>query len=249
MPGWGHRPGASHAAGGDLGRFDAEEVGQPCGLAIADGQGGPALRRSKGSPAWPRTLIRRATAPIRSRTDVPLGRCARELLVRQAPVGALWAGEAIARSDAVGWRSLSDDELDELLRAERIVRVAFVDDTHPSVVPLGYVWVDRALWGTTRRGHKTELADASPRVGLTIDDSIGGIPHYWRSCVGAGRFETVALDQFLAKASPALNAAFPNNPESQLREWIDGLGDGSSVCWRIRPTSMTGRGPAVPPPS
>ena len=141
------------------------------------------------------------------------------------------------------WRSLSQDELEKLLLAERIVRVGFSADPTPYVIPLGYVWVNGAMWGTTRRGRKTELSDRNPRVGFTVDDSLTSKPHYWRSCVGQGEFEIVPLDEFLTTAAKRLRAAFPDNPESHLREWTDGLANGTSVCWRIRPSEVAGRVP------
>ena len=144
------------------------------------------------------------------------------------------------------WRPLSHDEVEALLLAERIVRVGFSGESNPYVIPLGYVWVDGAMWGTTRRGRKTELANRDPRVGFTVDDSLTSRPHYWRSCVGRGEFEVVPLDEFLSTAAARLRAAFPDNPESHLRDWTDGLSDGSSVCWRIRPSEITGRVPMDP---
>jgi nitroimidazol reductase NimA-like FMN-containing flavoprotein (pyridoxamine 5'-phosphate oxidase superfamily) len=83
------------------------------------------------------------------------------------------------------WRALTDDEIDALLRSERIVRMAFAEG-EPYVVPLGYVWVESALWGTTRRGRKTRMAEGQPRIAFTVDDSSQAVPFAWRCVVGAG---------------------------------------------------------------
>jgi nitroimidazol reductase NimA-like FMN-containing flavoprotein (pyridoxamine 5'-phosphate oxidase superfamily) len=135
----------------------------------------------------------------------------------------------------------SHDEIDALLRSERIVRMAFAEG-EPYVVPLGYVWVESALWGTTRRGRKTRMAESQPRVAFTVDDSSQAIPFAWRSVVGAGHFELVGVETF-ETARSRMAEAFPDNPEWNAREWIEGLADGTSVCWRVRPTELTGRVP------
>lgn len=147
---------------------------------------------------------------------------------------------------AMPWRALTDAEIETLLRSERLVRVAFAAGDERYVVPLGYVWVAGALWGTTRRGRKTELATIDPRVAFTIDDSATSTPFEWRSCVGEGSFDVAALDEFVEVAAAGMAKAFPDNPEWNRSEWTAGLADGSSVCWRIRPHMLSGRVPVGP---
>ncbi len=144
------------------------------------------------------------------------------------------------------WRPLGDVEVDELLRSQRIVRVAFCSGADRYVVSLGYVWVQRALWGTTKRGRKTALAELDPAVAFTVDDSASAVPFLWRSCVGDGVFDVVALGEFQAVAGGRMSEAFSDNPTWNRREWIEGLDDGSSVCWRIRPRTISGRQPFDP---
>ena len=148
-----------------------------------------------------------------------------------------------------GWRQLTDDEVDDLLTSQRIVRVAFAAAEVPYVVPLGYVWVDRCLWGTTRRGRKTELAERNRLVSFEVDDSATSVPFEWRSCVGEGRFELVELERFDHAAGDRMRSVFSDNPEWNRREWAAGLADGTSVCWRIVPGTITGRAPVPSLPS
>lgn len=144
------------------------------------------------------------------------------------------------------WRELTDPEIDDLLRSQRIVRVAFAAEEERYVVSLGYVWEDGVLWGTTRRGRKTLLADIDSRVAFTVDDSASAVPFTWRSCVGEGDFAVVPLREFQAVAATRMGQVFADNPDWNRREWTEGLEDGSSVCWRIRPRLLSGRQPFDP---
>ncbi len=144
------------------------------------------------------------------------------------------------------WRSLDRSEIEALLRSQRIIRVAFFGAEERYVISLGYVWVDEALWGTTKRGRKTRLANLDRRVAFTVDDSASSTPFAWRSCVGDGQFELVSLEKFAATAASRMTEVFADNPKWNLREWTDGLKDGSSVCWRITPDNISGRVPFDP---
>jgi nitroimidazol reductase NimA-like FMN-containing flavoprotein (pyridoxamine 5'-phosphate oxidase superfamily) len=146
----------------------------------------------------------------------------------------------------VPWRPLSEDEIDALLHSQRIVRVAFGDSETRYVVPLGYVWVEGALWGTTRRGKKIELAERDANVAFEVDDSATSTPFEWQSCLGEGVFEVVSLDEFERAAAPRMAEVFVDNPSWNRREWLEGLADGSSVCWRVQATTLSGRVPFDP---
>ena len=140
----------------------------------------------------------------------------------------------------MAWRSLDSYELITLLQQERIVRVAFCTEDERYVVPLGFVWFDHNLWGTTRHGRKTAIAGRDNRVAFTIDDSASATPFQWRSVVGEGRFETVTPD-VAAGALSRFAEQFPDNPEWNVRDFVEGLADGSSTFWRIEPTDLAGR--------
>jgi len=143
----------------------------------------------------------------------------------------------------MAWRELDQEEIEALLLSERIVRVAFATLSERYVVPLGYVWCEGSLWGTTRRGHKTELAAMDERVAFAVDDSATSVPFGWRSCLGQGDFELVKPEVFNTYAGDKMAAMFPDNPRWNRREWVIGLREGTSVCWRIVPRSLSGRIP------
>lgn len=68
--------------------------------------------------------------------------------------------------------SLSPEELDGFLGAERTVRVATVDtDGEPHVIPLWFVWVGGAMYVNTTRGNlSVRNAEQTGRAAATVDD-------------------------------------------------------------------------------
>lgn len=84
---------------------------------------------------------------------------------------------------------LRDDELDELLTTTRVAHVATVSrDGRPHVVPLWFVWFERALWvNNLRRSRRSrDLSDGSPAaVCVDAGDQYAEL----RGAVLYGRFE------------------------------------------------------------
>ncbi len=67
--------------------------------------------------------------------------------------------------------SLTRDELDAFLAEQRIARVATVGAGGPHVVPLWFVWFDRAVFLNTTTGNRTVVnLDGDPRAAATVDD-------------------------------------------------------------------------------
>ena len=58
-----------------------------------------------------------------------------------------------------------------VIASSEVVRVAFRSGETAYLIPLGYVWMDSALYGVTDPGQKTELANANPEVAFQIDTS------------------------------------------------------------------------------
>lgn len=140
-----------------------------------------------------------------------------------------------------GWgmphRSLSEPEIEAVLDANRIVRVGFFAGDERYVIPLGFLWADQALWGSTSAGQKTRLASLDDRVAFVVDD---GNPFGTASVVGEGRFAIVALPE-VAGHLEALQARFPDNPDWNRALFVEGLAHGTSLFWRIVPSRLTGR--------
>jgi PPOX class probable F420-dependent enzyme len=68
--------------------------------------------------------------------------------------------------------SLSPEEIDEFLAAQRTARLATSGpDGTPHVVPLWFVWVGGALYVNTTRGNRSvRNLEGNPRAAATVDD-------------------------------------------------------------------------------
>jgi nitroimidazol reductase NimA-like FMN-containing flavoprotein (pyridoxamine 5'-phosphate oxidase superfamily) len=122
---------------------------------------------------------------------------------------------------------LTEEELDDLLRAERTLRAATVSpDGWPHVVPLGFVWRDGVVWiNNLRRSKRSrDVREGSP-VALCVD---AGVAYQeLRGAVLYGRFEAADNEPALE----AVKAAFAK------KYWgVDAIPDLKSHQWlRLRP--------------
>lgn len=67
---------------------------------------------------------------------------------------------------------MSDAELDAFLAEERVLRMATVDEAGwPAVVPVWFVWHDRAfwVWNLDRASRTPRLRSGDTRVGVCVD--------------------------------------------------------------------------------
>jgi len=141
----------------------------------------------------------------------------------------------------VAQRQLDDSEIEELLRRERIVRVAFAADDRLYLLPLGYVWFDGALHLMTTRGQKTAMASSNPHVAFQIDDSPSAGLLGWSSVTGEGEWEIITDRTLQTTIGDALLDRFP-----ELREWAEAESASKAsanelLFARIRPIRMTCR--------
>ncbi|MGH8808914.1 MAG: pyridoxamine 5'-phosphate oxidase family protein, partial [Noviherbaspirillum sp.] len=71
----------------------------------------------------------------------------------------------------MAFKELSRTEVDELLTAERVVRIGFEANGEPYLVPVGFVPHQGALYAMTTHGRKTRMAAVNPKVSFQIDTS------------------------------------------------------------------------------
>lgn len=66
---------------------------------------------------------------------------------------------------------LTDEELDELLTTEKVLRAGTVnDDGKPHVAPLWFIWYDGAIWlNSLRRSRRSSDLAAGSKVALCVD--------------------------------------------------------------------------------
>ena len=136
-------------------------------------------------------------------------------------------------------QALDNDENIRVLAKERLVRVAFQDGRSAYVIPLGYVWLDGALFGVAEAGRKTELAEANPVVAFQVDTSIKTGLWEWESVTGRGRFEIAGTEE-RAQAIAALQPVIAEAPDWWRREQVPRMAAGKLIVWKLTPTSTSG---------
>jgi len=75
--------------------------------------------------------------------------------------------------------SMSKDEVDSLLKSERICRMAFNDSPQPYIIPLDYVYVNGKMYfHFADYGKKMELFKKDPHVSVEVDRFNNDITEY-----------------------------------------------------------------------
>jgi len=119
----------------------------------------------------------------------------------------------------MAFKELSQGEIDNLLDAERVVRIGFEANGEHYLVPLGFVRYRDALYAMTTRGRKTRWPRRIP----------------WRHFRSTRRREPVDA------ISPLLVARFPDMPEWMQAEYAEKQEQGDVVFVRVRPSRLAGR--------
>jgi nitroimidazol reductase NimA-like FMN-containing flavoprotein (pyridoxamine 5'-phosphate oxidase superfamily) len=84
-------------------------------------------------------------------------------------------------------RFLAIEEIERVLRAEAVGRLACAAYGRPYVVPVSYVYRDGAIYGHAAEGLKVHMMRANPSVCFEVDH-IEDLAN-WHSVVGWGRYE------------------------------------------------------------
>ncbi|MEJ2312178.1 MAG: pyridoxamine 5'-phosphate oxidase family protein [Gemmatimonadales bacterium] len=135
---------------------------------------------------------------------------------------------------------LSRDETLRVLEREGVVRVAFDDGDAPYLIPLGYTWLESALFGVADPGKKTRLAASNSDVAFQVDTSAETGVFEWESVTGDGVFEIVADETARRRALSALGPVIAQAPEWWRNEQTSKMADGSLLVWKITPTRLSG---------
>src|SRR5512140_454998 len=137
-------------------------------------------------------------------------------------------------------RPLTDPEIEQLLRQERVVRLGFTAPSETYVVPVFYVVHEGALCGLTTPGRKSRMGQANPRVAFQVDSSLTGGVFEWTSVAGEGTFDIVEDPAEFGPFAEKFNGRLPDAPawmQAELEKRFAAVG---MVAWRVRPTVMTG---------
>ena len=136
--------------------------------------------------------------------------------------------------------NMTPEQRSEFLSTQRVVRIAFDADGERYLIPLGYVWRENALYCMTKRGRKTRMAAANPRVSFQVDDSCETRLFTYRSITGEGIFEIVTDAGEIEGMMPAFVSRFPDTPDWAQAESAAMWAKGELVMARIRPQVMSG---------
>jgi uncharacterized protein len=145
----------------------------------------------------------------------------------------------------MGVRQLDQDEIADVLRRERVVRIAFNVDGEPYLVPVFYVLCDDGcLRGFSSNGRKARMGAAEGRVAFQVDSSASSGVWEWFSVSGEGTFALIEDDAEVAGYAPKLKAALHDAPswapfsKPDLQATAKAVG---LLPWRIKPTTIGGR--------
>ncbi len=85
---------------------------------------------------------------------------------------------------------LSPDEIDALLRRNRVGRLGVAVNDRPYVVPITYAYDGSSIYAFSGPGRKIDVMREQPLVCFEVDEVLG--PSEWRSVVAEGRYEELA---------------------------------------------------------
>ena len=134
---------------------------------------------------------------------------------------------------------IGNKECIRVLARQHLVRVAFLSPEAPYLIPLGYVWLDGALYGVTEAGYKTRLATANPTVAFQVDSALETGLWEWESVTGTGTF-ALASEQQRAKALAALQPMLTEAPDWWRQEQMPRMAAGVLLVWKLTPATMSG---------
>jgi nitroimidazol reductase NimA-like FMN-containing flavoprotein (pyridoxamine 5'-phosphate oxidase superfamily) len=134
---------------------------------------------------------------------------------------------------------LDAEESAHVLSSQNLVRVAFHDGGGSYLIPLGYVFLNSALFGVADPGRKTEIAQQNSTVSFQVDTSNDTGLWEWRSVTGEGTFEIVG-DSQKERALAALQPVIEQAPDWWRREQGPKMASGALIVWKITPTLVSG---------
>jgi nitroimidazol reductase NimA-like FMN-containing flavoprotein (pyridoxamine 5'-phosphate oxidase superfamily) len=108
------------------------------------------------------------------------------------------------------------------------------------LIPLGYVWVDAAMYGVGERGRKTELAAREPGVAFQVDTAMETGLFEWESVTGTGQFTVVSEPGEARRALTEMQSFMAGAPDWWRAEQAPRMVQGTLIVWRITPTAFAG---------
>jgi nitroimidazol reductase NimA-like FMN-containing flavoprotein (pyridoxamine 5'-phosphate oxidase superfamily) len=137
---------------------------------------------------------------------------------------------------------MTKEEVESFLVEQRVVRVCAHVGDQLYLIPFGYVWLERNLYGGVISQRLTAMVQKNPRVAFQIDDYAHATgPWAYRSITGQGDFVCLEDAHEIERVTSVQRARFADAPV-WFRQEQAALVDAARVrFWRLHPVEMTGR--------
>ncbi len=136
-------------------------------------------------------------------------------------------------------RDLSQAEIDELLRMERVAHVAVIDGDTPYVGPLSYIYADGDVIFRTLEGRRLDALRQHPRVSMSVTRTGPGAAD-WSTVLVIGTAEIIAdrseSSGYVAQIIAKYRAAY--GVMDSMPDWML---DPVAHVVRIIPEAITGK--------
>jgi nitroimidazol reductase NimA-like FMN-containing flavoprotein (pyridoxamine 5'-phosphate oxidase superfamily) len=136
-----------------------------------------------------------------------------------------------------GMKDLSVERSREIIRKNRMARLACISEGEPYVVPVNYVFDGENVYMHSLPGRKITAMRANPRVCLQVDEIDDDLN--WRSVMALGNFEEIEGVEDRSRAMGYLLAHFPNLTPVETLIASD-AGSPSPIVFRVRVDRLTG---------
>lgn len=131
---------------------------------------------------------------------------------------------------------LTEAEIDEILRRERIGRIGSTSVGHVQITPIIYGYDGESIFGHSRFGRKIQYMRGSPEVCFEVEEIVD--PSSWRVVELTGRFEELSDPHERDRAMRLILAQAGGGPESAATHVERGE---ELVIYRIRIDRRSGR--------
>lgn len=137
-------------------------------------------------------------------------------------------------------------EIDEIIRAALVCRIAFANGDEPYVVPISFGYDGKALFiHTARRGRKIEFIENNSRVCFELEANVALKTDEGDACQWTFEFESVIGYGTIIELDSAEDKSRGLNQimlHYSGREWeIDEAATATTRVWRIYVESVTGK--------
>jgi nitroimidazol reductase NimA-like FMN-containing flavoprotein (pyridoxamine 5'-phosphate oxidase superfamily) len=143
--------------------------------------------------------------------------------------------------------TLDQDQIERVLRTERIGRIAVHADERTYIVPISYVYDGRSIYAHSAEGLKLRMMRANPAVCFEVDQ-VDSLDH-WRSVIAWGAFEELhgpdaeegmrlLVQRFLPRGASETALLRPAEATSHHPTAV---ATGHAVMFRINLAEKTGR--------